>query len=151
LQQLLALRARFIEEEIRPVIARDTPALLERHRASGDTLLITTATNRFVTEPIATLLGVDNLIATDPEFADGRYTGEVAGIPNFRERKVVRLQAWRQAQPHPYGSSICYSDSHNDLPLLASADEAVAVDPDPRLRVEAERRGWAVISLNGES
>lgn len=151
LPQLLALRERFIEEEIRPVIAAGTPALLERHRSQGDKLLITTATNRFVTEPIAALFGIDDLIATDPEFVDGRYTGEVAGIPNFRERKVTRLKAWREAQPQRYDRSICYSDSLNDLPLLASADEAVAVDPDPRLREEARRRGWAIISLAGQA
>ncbi len=151
LPQLLALRERFIEEEIRPIIASGAPALLDRHRAQGDLLLITTATNRFVTEPIAALLGVGQLIATDPEFVDGRYTGQVAGIPNFRERKVTRLQAWREAQPQRYERSICYSDSHNDLPLLASADEAVAVDPDPQLREEAGRRGWPVISLVGRT
>lgn len=149
LPQLLALRERFVEEEIRPIIAAGAPALLDRHRAEGDTLLITTATNRFVTEPIAALLGISELIATDPEFANGRFTGEVAGIPNFRERKVTRLQAWRNAQPRRYERSICYSDSHNDVALLASADEAVAVDPDPQLRAEAARRGWAVISLTG--
>ena len=149
LTRLLALRERFIDEEIRPIVAGGAPALLDRHRAGADTLLITTATNRFVTEPIAALLGVPHLIATDPEFIGGRYTGEVAGIPNFREGKVVRLKAWREAQPTVYTGSICYSDSRNDIPLLESGDEAVAVDPDPQLRAEAGRRGWPVISLTG--
>jgi HAD superfamily hydrolase (TIGR01490 family) len=147
LKQLRTLRDRFVAEEIEPIVAAGTPMLLERHRAEGDTLLITTATNRFVTEPIAALLGVEHLIATDPEFTGGRYTGAVAGIPNFRERKVTRLQAWRDAQSVRFDSVSCYSDSHNDLALLASADRAVAVDPDPLLRAEADRRGWPVISL----
>jgi HAD superfamily hydrolase (TIGR01490 family) len=147
LATLQALRQRFLDEEIRPIVAAGAPALLAQHRAAGDTLLITTATNRFVTEPIAALLGVPNLIATDPELIDGRYTGRVAGLPNFRERKVERLREWQARQPAVFSSRICYSDSQNDLSLLDSADEAVAVDPDPQLRAEAERRGWRVISL----
>jgi HAD superfamily hydrolase (TIGR01490 family) len=150
LAQLQALRERFIAEEIEPRVAVSAPTLLERHRASGDVLLITTATNRFVTEPIARLLGVDHLIATDPEFRDGAYTGAVAGLPNFREGKVARLRRWREDFAQPLRGAICYSDSHNDLPLLRSVEQAVAVDPDDLLRAEALRCGWPVISLRVE-
>lgn len=151
LSTLLEWRARFIRERIGPVVAPLAPALLERHRSQGDRLLITTATNRFITEPIAELLGVDVLIATDPEFVDGRYTGELSGTPNFREGKVTRLKAWLAEQPAPPERISCYSDSHNDLPLLLLADSPVAVDPDDRLRQTAEQRGWPVISLRGEA
>lgn len=144
--QLYAWREDFVRQEIEPRIAPGAPALLERHRAQGDTLLITTATNRFITEPIAALLGVAQLIATDPQMRDGCYTGAVQGTPNFREGKVTRLEAWLCKQPG-FDHTTCYSDSHNDLPLLQCADQAVAVDPDDKLKAEAKARGWPVISL----
>lgn len=148
---LQAWRRRFVAEKIAPIVAPLAPALLERHRLQGDHLLITTATNRFVTEPIAELLGVDTLIATDPEFVDGRYTGRVAGLPNFQSGKVTRLEAWLADRAEPVTQMTAYSDSHNDLPLLLRADVAVAVDADPRLLAEARQRGWAAISLRGTS
>jgi HAD superfamily hydrolase (TIGR01490 family) len=146
--QLRAWRECFVEQRIVPVIARGTPALLERHRAQGDHLLITTATNRFVTEPIARLLGVDDIIATDPEVIDGRITGRLAGRANFQAGKVERLEAWLRARTETFEHLTAYSDSHNDLPLLRRADVAVAVDPDDVLRAEAQRCGWPVISLS---
>lgn len=149
LPQLLAWRAQFVREKIEPIVAPLAPALLEKHRALGDTLLIMTATNHFVTEPIARLLDVDVLIATDPELVDGRYTGRIAGTPNFREGKVTRLEQWMREQGITTADINFYSDSHNDLPLLLRADRPVAVDPDDRLREEAQRRGWPVISLRG--
>jgi HAD superfamily hydrolase (TIGR01490 family) len=149
-EQLYAWRRQFLREKIEPVIAPGTPALLERHRAQGDRLLITTATSRFITEPIAELLNIDDLIATDPEMLDGRYTGRVAGIPNFQQGKVLRLQLWREQQATRFTGTSVYSDSRNDLPLLLLADVAVAVDPDEVLRAEALRRGWPVISLRGD-
>lgn len=148
-EQLYAWRRQFVRDKIEPIIAAETPALLERHRAQGDRLLIMTATNRFITEPIAELLGVDDLIATDPEMRDGRYTGEIAGIPNFQDGKVQRLALWRAQQPEAYAHTTFYSDSRNDLPLLLMADSAVAVDPDAVLQAEAQRRRWPVISLRG--
>ncbi|HVT37365.1 MAG TPA: HAD family hydrolase [Nevskiaceae bacterium] len=144
---LYAWREQFIRDKIEPVIAAGTPALLERHRAQGDTLLITTATNRFITEPIAQLLGVPHLIATDPEMRDGRYTGRLAGLANFQSGKVRRLELWREQQAQKFAHMTCYSDSRNDIPLLEMADSAVAVDPDATLRAEAGKRGWPVISL----
>ncbi|HWU67313.1 MAG TPA: HAD family hydrolase [Stenotrophobium sp.] len=148
--QLYAWREQFVREKIAPIVAPGAPALLERHRAQGDRLLIMTATNRFITEPVAALLGVDDLIATDPEIINGRYTGRISGIPNFHQGKVQRLQLWRDAQPQRYDHTTFYSDSRNDIPLLLTADTPVAVDPDDALRAEAERRGWPVISLRTE-
>lgn len=150
-EQLYALRRRFVAEKIEPCVARGARSLLERHRASGDILIITTATNRFITEPIAALLDVPHLLATDPEMIGGRYTGRITGHANFREGKVLRLRDWIERMRIEYRHSTCYSDSHNDLPLLSFADTAVAVDPDTTLRAEAERRGWEVISLRGDA
>lgn len=147
--QLYAWREQFVREKIGPIVATGTPALLERHRAQGDCLLIMTATNRFITEPIAALLGIDNLIATDPEMKDGRYTGRVAGIPNFQDGKVKRLQLWRAEQTQKFEKTYFYSDSRNDIPLLLIADTAVAVDADEVLQAEALKRGWPSISLRG--
>jgi HAD superfamily hydrolase (TIGR01490 family) len=144
-EKLAALRPRFVREKIEPIVAPGTFHLLERHRAQGDQLIITTATNRFITEPIAKLLGVEALIATDPEVVDGKFTGRIAGIANFREGKLARLKQWRGERA--FAGMSCYSDSHNDLPLLEAADQPVAVDPDDRLRAHATKRGWPIISL----
>jgi HAD superfamily hydrolase (TIGR01490 family) len=146
-QALLPLRDRFIREVVEPIIAPAAPALLERHRIQGDTLLIITATNAFITRPIAELLGVDDLLATEPEVRDGRYTGSIAGIPCYREGKPARLAQWRAQQDERYEHITFYSDSHNDLPLLRQADQAIAVDPDDTLRAEAQRNGWPIITL----
>ncbi|HEU0198644.1 MAG TPA: HAD family hydrolase [Nevskiaceae bacterium] len=142
-----SLRRRFVEQCIKPVVAPRGPALLAEHHAQGHTTLITTSTNRFVTTPIAALLGVDVLLATEPEIVGDRYTGEVIDPPNFRDGKITRLQAWIAAQPHEFTKIYAYSDSHNDLPLLEFSDAPTAVDPDPRLRNIAQQRGWPVISL----
>ncbi|HEY1075331.1 MAG TPA: HAD family hydrolase [Fontimonas sp.] len=147
LAPMLALRERFVSECIADIVAKGSQALLDQHRAAGDVLLITTATNRFVVEPIARMLGVEHLIATDPEIVDGQYTGRIAGTPNFQRGKVERLQAWLKAHAYDGGGMTCYSDSHNDVPLLEMGDTAVAVDPDPRLLALAQARGWRVISL----
>lgn len=147
MEALLELRQRFLDEEIAPIVAPGAPALLEKHRAQGDHLLITTATSRFVTEPIAALLGVDTLIATDPEIIDGRYTGRIAGMPNFQSGKVHKLRDWLAQAGAEAWTQVFYSDSRNDLPLLELAHQAVAVDPDEVLRAEALRRGWPIISL----
>ena len=145
--QLQAWRQEFVRTMIEPVIAPGAPRLLERHRAEGATLLITTATNSFVTAPIAELLGVPHLLATEPEMQAGRYTGRLAGEANFQQGKVNRLRAWLAAQPQRFTRLSCYSDSRNDLPLLEMADHAVAVDPDEVLRETAGQRGWPIISL----
>lgn len=146
-EKLLPLRARFVERVIDPIVAPAAPALLERHRIQGDELLIITATNRFVAEPIAQLLGVDELLATDPAQENGRYTGAIAGIPCYREGKVRRFEQWLGERGERNEGVTFYSDSHNDLPLLERVTHPVAVDPDEVLRGEALARGWQVISL----
>lgn len=145
--ELLAWRARFIEEKIQPILLPAAQALLDHHRRAGHRLLIITATNRFITGPIASLLGVADLIATEPETADGRFTGEVAGTPSYASGKVVRFEAWLAEQGEPLRETWFYSDSHNDLPLLERVDHPVAVDPDETLRAIAVERGWSILSL----
>lgn len=146
--QLDAWHQEFMASRILPIVAPGTAELLRRH--ADDVCMIVTATNRFVTEPIARHLGVPHLIATDPEEADGRFTGRVAGTPSFREGKVTRLREWLAAQGKSWDDvkdSWFYSDSLNDLPLLERVHHPVAVDPDPTLRARAEASGWPVISL----
>lgn len=143
------LRERFVAESIVPIMLPAAEDLVERHRAAGDTLMIVTATNSFVTAPIAAAFGIPNLIATEPEQIDGRYTGEVAGTPAFREGKVRRLDEWLAERGETLADSVFYSDSHNDLPLLERVERAVAVDPDPTLRAVALERGWPILSLRG--
>ncbi len=147
---LAALHRQFMDTVIRPLITPAARALLEQHRQAGDTLLIITATNRFVTEPIAAELGVPNLLATDAEIIDGRYTGRVSGIPCFREGKVERLHQWLKETGNNLADSGFYSDSHNDLPLLERVDHPVAVDPDDTLASHARFKGWPCLSLRGD-
>jgi len=146
-EQLHAWREQFVQQKIRPLVGEAALRLVERHRAAGDTLLIITATNSFVTAPIAALFGISNLIATEPETRDGRYTGRVFGTPSFREGKVARLEDWLGTEGQTLPGSSFYSDSHNDLPLLELVDKPVAVDPDELLLEHARKSGWPVISL----
>ncbi len=145
--ELHALRARYLEEKIRPILLPKALALLDWHRRRGDTLLIITATNRFITGPIARLLGVPHLIATEPERQGDRYTGRVQGIPCFQEGKVRRLEGWLEARGEDLRASWFYSDSHNDIPLLSQVEHPVAVDPDATLAGVARRRGWPILTL----
>jgi len=147
LATLHAWRARYLKDKIAPILLPAAQDLVEKHRAQGDTLLIITATNRFVTEPIAAMYGIEHLLATDPEMVAGRYTGEISGVPCYREGKVQRLEMWLADQGMEMGESWFYSDSHNDLPLLECVTHPVAVDPDETLRQEADSKGWPVISL----
>ncbi|MCB1868303.1 MAG: HAD family hydrolase [Gammaproteobacteria bacterium] len=146
-EQLHRWRNEFLTREIDPIITLASRELIDRHRRAGDTLMIITATNSFVTAPIAERLGIDHLIATIPEIKHGRYTGEVEGIPSFREGKVKRLQIWLDEHAQDLGESSFYSDSHNDIPLLELVDNPVAVDPDEELAAQAVARNWPVISL----
>lgn len=147
LGRLLSWRRRFLEEKIEPNILPAGQALVSRHRDAGDTLLIVTATNAFVTAPIAERLGVPHLIATEPELVDNRYTGRVVGVPSFREGKIARLEQWLSGHGLDLTGSHFYSDSHNDIPLLGLVDHPVAVDPDESLAAHAHRRDWPIISL----
>jgi len=147
LEEMLALRQQFMAEKIQPLILPAARRLVEKHRQQGHELMIITATNRFVTEPIAAELGIDNLIATNPEFKNGVYTGEVSGTPSFREGKVERLNDWLKQTGGNLASSWFYSDSHNDLPLLEMVTHPIAVDADSTLTAHASAKGWPVISL----
>ena len=146
-EQLDIWHAQFMRDKIEPLITDASQRLIQDHRDAGDTLMIITATNAFVTAPIAARLGIPHLIATEPEIADGRYTGRVAGTPSFREGKVSRLQDWLQQHGETLEGSWFYSDSHNDLPLLEQVSHPVAVDPDESLAIQAQERSWPVISL----
>jgi len=148
-QRLEAWRARFMQECVLARIPAASRTLLQQHRATGHTLVIITATNSFITAPIAKEFGVDALIGTDPEREGARFTGRVAGVPCFREGKVQKLEAWLAGRVPE--ESWFYSDSHNDLPLLERVEHAVAVNPDEVLsRVAAERR-WPVMSLRRDA
>jgi HAD superfamily hydrolase (TIGR01490 family) len=150
-EQLYRWRAQFIEETIRPLMLESAQQLIDKHKGRGDTLLVITATNRFVTEPIVNLYGIENLLATTPEFIDGRYTGGFNGTPCFREGKVKLLEAWLKNSTETMQDSWFYSDSHNDLPLLQLVDNPVAVDPDDKLADFAKTANWPIISLrNGQ-
>lgn len=146
-EALLGWRSRFLDEKIEPIVLAGALALVERHRAAGDTLLIITATNAFVTAPIADRFGIPHLIASIPEERGGRFTGEVAGTPSFQHGKVARLREWLTERGGDLSGSHFYSDSHNDIPLLELVDRPVAVDPDERLARHARARGWPIISL----
>ena len=139
----------FMTRKILPIVRDSARELVERHR--GDLRAIITATNSFVTGPIATELGVEHLIATEPEERDGEFTGRVTDVPCFREGKVQRLESWLETQGRSldaFEQSWFYSDSLNDLPLLAKVTHPVAVDPDDTLRAHAQAHGWPVISLS---
>ena len=142
--------ADFMATRIRPAISAKAQALVRRHLDAGDLCAVITATNSFVTGPIAREFGVPHLIATEPERVDGRFTGRVAGVPCFREGKIARLEAWLAAEGRAlrdFAASAFYSDSHNDLPLLERVTHPIAVDPDEALRRAALERGWPIISL----
>ncbi|QJD59279.1 HAD family hydrolase [Pseudomonas sp. gcc21] len=146
-EQLDTWHQQFMKEVIDPIMLPKAIELIEQHRQAGDTLMIITATNRFVTGPIAARLGIDILLATECERVDGRYTGKTTDIPCFREGKVTRLERWLGENDQSLDGACFYSDSYNDLPLLSMVDRPVAVDPDEKLRAHAEDKGWEIISL----
>lgn len=147
LPTLRAWRERFMREKIAPIMLPRARTLIESHRGRGHALLIISATNRFITGPIAEAYGVPELLASEPEMRDGRYTGKVAGIPCYREGKVARLEQWLKERGVAPGESWFYSDSHNDIPLLERVTHPVAVDPDAQLMEYAKKKGWPIISL----
>lgn|SRR5690554_2677962 len=146
-EMLSQWHADFMRDYIEPIILPKGEKLLAKHRAAGDLVMIITATNRFITGPIAQRLGVEHLIATECGMQDGQYTGELVNVPSFQEGKITRLNAWLAEHQATLVDSYFYSDSHNDLPLLEQVTHPVAVDPDDTLRELAEQRGWKVLSL----
>ena len=150
--QLDAWHAEYMETRVKPMITQAARDLVRQHLDEADLVAIITATNSFVTAPIAREFGVPHLIATDPECINGHFTGEVAGTPCFREGKITRLEQFLEhhgTRLDCLTSSRFYSDSLNDLPLLEKVRHPVAVDPDATLRAHAEAHGWPVISLRG--
>lgn len=140
--------AEYMKKKIHPMMRDAARALVDRHKA--DVRVLITATNSFVTAPIARLFGIEHLIATEPEQREGEFTGGVTGLPCFREGKPKRLLAWladRGENLSSYEKVWFYSDSHNDLPLLEMVSHPVAVDPDAALRARALEAGWPVMSL----
>ncbi len=148
--QLDAWHTAFMRERILPAITEPARSLVTEHRDAGHECVIITATNAFVTAPIAREFGINHLIATEVEEAAGRFTGRPRGLPSFREGKVTRLEQWlapRGGWP-AVAESWFYSDSANDLPLLERVIHPVAVDPDPRLHAAAAARGWPIMHLH---
>lgn len=147
-KQLDQWHADFMQKRILPIITQKSRDLVESH--ADDARVIITATNSFVTWPIARELGIENLIATEPEEIDGEFTGKVNGVPSFREGKVTRLKAWMDEHGLDWDAvqeTWFYSDSLNDLPLLSIVSHPVAVDPDETLKEHAVANEWPVISL----
>jgi HAD superfamily hydrolase (TIGR01490 family) len=139
----------FMARKIIPIITDSARDLVRRH--TGDVCAIVTATNSFVTAPIARAFGIEHLIATEPEEKEGQFTGRVRGTPSFREGKVERVLAWLAQRGQSFGAfdrSWFYSDSLNDLPLLSQVTDPVAVDPDAKLLAHAGRNGWPVLRLH---
>jgi HAD superfamily hydrolase (TIGR01490 family) len=150
LQEALVAREKFMHEVVLPAIRSQSLDLLKKHRAAGDQLMIITATNEFVTRPIATALGVEELIAVELERdALGHYTGEIRGIASMRDGKVKRLEEWLSRRGLDWGSveTTFYSDSRNDLPLLERVNHPIATNPDSYLRDVATQRGWPILDL----
>ena len=147
LNQLLK---KYVEEVIKPMITEKARALVKKHQEAGDLIIVITATNSFITKPIAALFGIENLIGTDPEEKEGEFTGKVSGTPSFKEGKVTRLESWLKSKNLSLASfekSYFYSDSHNDLPLMEKVTHPVAVDSDDILSEYATSKGWPQISL----
>ncbi|MDP3679139.1 MAG: HAD family hydrolase, partial [Methylotenera sp.] len=144
------LHLKFMDKVIRPMMTQKSQDLVNKHKAQGDLCLIITATNSFVTKPIATAYGIEHLIGTDPEMVNGEYTGGVSGVPSFQAGKVTRINQWlaeRNQKLSDFETSYFYSDSHNDLPLMKLVTNPVAVDADEPLTAYAKERNWPLISL----
>ncbi|MFL0803795.1 MAG: HAD-IB family hydrolase [Agarilytica sp.] len=146
-QQRKSVHAEFMEAKIKALWLPAAKALIDKHRKQGHTLLIITATNRFITEPIAEWLEIPHLLATEPEIVDEHFTGNIVGAPCFQEGKVTRLNEWLAHQNLNMEESFFYSDSINDLPLLEQVSYPHAVDPDEKLRKHAEKLAWPILSL----
>ena len=140
----------FMRDSIMPMVTQGSRDLVARHQAANDVCVIITATNSFVTAPIAKEFGIENLIATEPEQKNGEFTGAVAGVPSFKEGKITRLNQWLSERGwtlESFADSTFYSDSHNDLPLMKIVRHPVAANPDDTLRAHAQKHAWPIINL----
>ena len=148
--ELDQLRSKYIKEVVSPMISSKAKKLVEKHRSFGDMLLIITATNSYITKPIANLFGIEDLIGTDLEEIDGQFTGKIFGQASFKEGKIIRLNAWleeKNLKLNEFEQTFFYSDSKNDLPLLKIVSNPVAVNPDNILEEEAKKNNWPIMSL----
>ena len=146
-EDLYAWREDYVKNWIEPIVAPGAAGLLQQHRRQGHELLIISATNLFITEPIAALLQVPNILSTEPEIVNNRFTGRHLGTPTYREGKVTVLRDWLERSGHDLEGSFFYSDSINDRALLELVENPVAVHPDEELKKIAESRGWKIIDL----
>ncbi|MFK8047383.1 MAG: HAD family hydrolase [Halioglobus sp.] len=137
----------FMKLKIEPIILPSALELIEQHRALGHKPLIITATNEFITRPIADRLNIEDMLACEAEMVNGQYTGRPIGVPSYHSGKVTRLKTWLAQHDGDMEGAFFYSDSHNDLPLLEIVDNPVAVDPDEKLHDYALDKGWPIISL----
>lgn len=137
----------YIKEKIKPVILKKAQETVENHRRLKHELIIITATNHFLTQPIANIFNINNLIACEPEIKNGKYTGNIVGTPSYAKGKIIRLNEWLQEKNTKLTESWFYTDSHNDLPLLKIVDHAIAVDPDEHLRKKAQELNWKIVSF----
>ena len=146
LSELLELRKGFIEDKIKPMMLEEAIRTVEQKKIEGP-VIIATATNSFVTRPIADLFKIKDLIATEFIIRDNEFTGEVDGIPCFREGKVKKVEEWVKANGHDLSSATFYSDSFNDLPLLEKVETAIVVDGDDKLIEQAKNNDWECVSF----
>ncbi len=147
MDELNELHNEFMQKYIKSAMTQKGIRQIQQHRAQGDFIVIITATNSFVTRPIAEAFQVDDLIATEPEVINGKFTGKVAGTPCFQQGKITRLNQWLKNTSHDLKNSTFYSDSHNDLSLLECVTTPVAVDPDDKLKATALERNWEIRSF----
>jgi HAD superfamily hydrolase (TIGR01490 family) len=149
-EQLEHWREQYVMEAIAPIVLPKARELIAWHSSRGDLTAIVTAANAFITAPIAQMIGVTHLLASEPECVDGRFTGRIDGVPCFHEGKVTKLDAWlagRGMKLGDFAESYFYGDSQSDVPLMEKVTNPIAVGPDQRLGVIARERGWPVISL----
>ena len=140
--KLNQLRKDFMETKIRPIFLEKAQNCIDNHKKNGDSVLVITASNTFVTKPIVEMYGIEHLLATEPEFVSGRFTGKVSGIPCFQSGKIDNLMPWLEKNNENLIGSYFYSDSHNDLPLLELVDNPVVINGDPILIAAANENGW---------
>ena len=145
LDELNKLRKDFVDTKIKPILLEKAQSCINNHKEKGDTVLVITASNTFITKPIIEMYGIDHLLATEPEFISGRFTGKVSGIPCFQSGKIDNLMPWLEKNNESLIGSYFYSDSHNDLPLLELVDNPIAVNSDEILSSAAHKNGWPVL------
>ena len=146
LDELNKLRQDFIDTKIKPIFLEKAQDCIDTHKKNGDPVLVITASNTFITKPIVEIYGIEHLLATEPEFKSGRFTGKVSGIPCYQSGKIDNLMPWLEQHNASLNGSYFYSDSHNDLPLLELVDNPIAVNSDKVLTSVAEEKGWQVFN-----